>query len=29
MEKNNVIYSPRINDDFTNGRELLKGLKKI
>ncbi|RXK03891.1 TIGR00730 family Rossman fold protein [Arcobacter sp. CECT 8989] len=27
MEKNNVIYSPRINDDFTNGRELLKGLK--
>ncbi|NVJ53987.1 MAG: TIGR00730 family Rossman fold protein [Campylobacteraceae bacterium] len=27
MEKNNVIYSPRINDDFTNGRELLKSLQ--
>ncbi len=27
MEKNNVIYSTRINDDFTNGRELLKNLK--
>lgn len=27
MEKNNTIYSPRINDDFTNGRKLLKGLK--
>ena len=27
MEENNVIYSKRINDDFNNGRELLKGLK--